>query len=108
MAPPDEPGRVAGAFERGRWRHEPGRPSTLACRLLPLYNETERRRHEVRPGLTGLAQGRGRNRLTWQQRFAHDIEYVDKWTLWLDSRILMDTVPAVLRGRETETEFGST
>ena len=79
---------------------------SLPVDYLPLYDERERRRHDVRPGVTGLTQVLGRNRLTWQQRFACDIEYVDNYTLWLDFRILMGTVPAVLRGRETETELG--
>ncbi len=79
------------------------RPLLVDYLPLPLYDERERRRHDVRPGVTGLAQVLGRNRLNWPQR-AYDIEYVDNWTLWLDFRILMGMVPAVLRGRETETE----
>jgi lipopolysaccharide/colanic/teichoic acid biosynthesis glycosyltransferase len=80
----------------------------LPVDYLPLYNETEGRRHEVRPGLTGLAQVSGRNRLNWQERFALDVQYVDGWTIWLDLKILARTLSAVIRGRGVEAKTGFT
>ena len=74
-------------------------PRPLPVAYLPLYDETQRRRHEVRPGLTGLAQIHGRNRLTWEERFAYDVDYVDHLSLWLDLRIIGRTVWVVIRGR---------
>lgn len=59
----------------------------------------QQRRHHVRPGLTGLAQVRGRNALAWSERVALDLEYVDRWSLWLDLWILWQTVGTVLSGR---------
>jgi lipopolysaccharide/colanic/teichoic acid biosynthesis glycosyltransferase len=83
-------------------------PRPLPVDYLPLYNEKERRRHEVRPGLTGLAQVSGRNRLNWQERFALDVQYVDERTTWLDLKILARTLSAVIRGRGVEAETGFT
>jgi sugar transferase EpsL len=73
-------------------------PRPLLMEYLPLYNATQRRRHDVRPGITGWAQVKGRNALTWEQRFAYDVEYVERLSLWLDLRILVLTVAKVLRG----------
>jgi lipopolysaccharide/colanic/teichoic acid biosynthesis glycosyltransferase len=83
-------------------------PRPLPVDNLPLYNETERRRHEVRRGLTGLAQVSGRNRLNWQERFALDVQYFDGWTIWLDLKILARTLSAVIRGRGVEAKTGFT
>ena len=83
-------------------------PRPLLVDYLPLYNETERRRHDVRPGLTGLAQVSGRNRLNWQERFALDVQYVDEWTTWLDLKILARTLSAVIRGLGVESQTGFT
>jgi lipopolysaccharide/colanic/teichoic acid biosynthesis glycosyltransferase len=83
-------------------------PRPLPVDYLPLYNETERRRHEVRPGLTGLAQVSGRNRLNWQERFALDVQYVEEWTTWLDLKILARTLSAVVRSRGVEALTGFT
>jgi lipopolysaccharide/colanic/teichoic acid biosynthesis glycosyltransferase len=83
-------------------------PRPLLVDYLPLYNETERRRHEVRPGITGLAQISGRNRLNWQERFALDVRYVDEWTTSLDLKILALTVVAVIRGRGIDALTGFT
>jgi sugar transferase EpsL len=74
-------------------------PRPLLMEYLDLYTPEQARRHEVRPGLTGLAQVAGRNALSWQDRFALDVWYVDHWSLWLDARILARTVWAVLRRR---------
>jgi len=63
-----------------------------------LYERWQRRRLSMRPGLTGLGQIRGRHRLSFEQWMACDLEYIDTWTLWLDIRILLRTIPAVLKG----------
>ena len=70
-------------------------PRPLLVRYLPRYNAEQRRRHEVRPGLTGLAQVNGRNAISWEQKFAYDVEYVDNITFWGDVKILFLTVKKV-------------
>ncbi|MBO9038818.1 MULTISPECIES: sugar transferase [Curtobacterium] len=72
-------------------------PRPTLCRYLELYTAEESRRHDVLPGLTGLAQVRGRNALPWPERLRSDVEYVDTVTLGLDLRILLRTVVIVLR-----------
>ena len=72
-------------------------PRPLAVQYLPWYNEQEKRRHSVRPGLTGLAQVHGRNATTWEERFSYDITYVDKITFIGDIKILFQTVATVFR-----------
>lgn len=72
-------------------------PRPLLMRYLPRYSPEQARRHEVRPGLTGLAQISGRNALTWERRLELDVEYVDHHTLRGDLRILAATVGKVLR-----------
>lgn len=67
-------------------------PRPLLVEYLPMYNETERRRHEVRPGLTGYAQVKGRNSITWEEKFALDVEYVDKISFFFDVKIVFMTV----------------
>ncbi len=71
-------------------------PRPLLVSYLPLYNEKQKRRHEVRPGLTGLAQINGRNTLNWEDRFNLDIYYVDNITFINDSKILLKTFKKVL------------
>ena len=66
-------------------------PRPLLVRYLPYYTKDERRRHDVRPGLTGLAQVNGRNALGWEARFAYDLEYVDHLSLGMDLKILFLT-----------------
>ena len=63
-------------------------PRPLLMEYLPLYSAEQRRRHRVRPGLTGLAQVSGRNALGWDEKFALDLRYVDQWSMALDLRIL--------------------
>ncbi|CAN5161825.1 sugar transferase [soil metagenome] len=75
-------------------------PRPLYARYLPYYTPTERRRHEVRPGITGLAQVTGRNSLDWDTRLAMDARYVDEMSLALDLRILALTVVRVLQGAD--------
>lgn len=72
-------------------------PRPLLVKYLPLYNEEQKRRHQVRPGLTGYAQVNGRNSLTWEQKFEDDVEYVDNISLVLDIKILIRTVTTVLK-----------
>lgn len=72
-------------------------PRPLMVDYLELYSSEQARRHDVRPGLTGLAQVSGRNGLSWEDKFALDVEYVDTRTLGLDLRILAQTVSTVLR-----------
>lgn len=72
-------------------------PRPLLVKYLPYYTEEERHRHDVRPGLTGLAQVNGRNALGWEDRFAYDLEYVEKCSLLMDLKILGMTVGKVLK-----------
>ncbi|MEV6928840.1 sugar transferase [Dactylosporangium sp. NPDC051485] len=72
-------------------------PRPLPVSYLSRYSDEQRRRHDVRPGITGLAQVRGRNALSWEQKFAYDLEYVRNRSLGLDLRILAETVRTVLR-----------
>ena len=71
-------------------------PRPLLVEYLPYYTGNERHRHDVRPGLTGLAQINGRNTLTWEQKFAYDLEYVQHISFITDLRILLGTVGKVL------------
>ena len=73
-------------------------PRPLLMDYLPRYDAEQARRHEVKPGLTGLAQINGRQELDWARRFEHDVWYVDHWSLGLDLRILAATVREVIRG----------
>lgn len=75
-------------------------PRPLLVKYLPRYNEQQRRRHEVRPGLTGLAQVNGRNLLSWEERFRLDVEYVDHITFRGDVKIMLDTVVKAFIRRE--------
>lgn len=72
-------------------------PRPLLVEYLPYYTEEERHRHDVRPGLTGLAQVNGRNTLTWEEKFGYDIEYVSDISLINDLRILFKTVEKVFK-----------
>ncbi|MEA5121855.1 MAG: sugar transferase [Propionibacterium sp.] len=87
-------------------------PRPLLVQYLERYTPEQARRHEVRPGITGLAQTMGRNALSWEQKFAYDIEYVDHRALRVDLQILLRTVATVLKrngisetGGITMTEF---
>lgn len=72
-------------------------PRPLAVSYLPYYNEKEKHRHDVRPGLTGLAQINGRNALNWEERFKYDIEYVNNITFMNDIKIFFKTFIKVLK-----------
>lgn len=87
-------------------------PRPLLVRYLPRYTEFQSRRHEVRPGLTGYAQVNGRNAITWEQKFEHDVYYVDNISFVLDVKIFFDTIGSVLKkdgisqaGEATMEEF---
>lgn len=81
-------------------------PRPLLVEYLPLYSAEQARRHEVRPGVTGWAQVNGRNAISWEQKFALDIWYVDNQSLWLDIRILFLTILRIIR-RNDVTAPGS-
>ena len=90
-------------------------PRPLLVKYLPLYSAGQRRRHDVRPGLTGLAQVSGRNAISWEERFAYDVAYAENVTFLGDLRILARTVATVLRrsgvhaeGEATMPEFQGT
>ena len=72
-------------------------PRPLLMDYLPLYDDSQGRRHEVKPGITGWAQVNGRNTINWEQKFEHDVWYVDNQSLWLDIRILWMTVLKVFK-----------
>lgn len=75
-------------------------PRPLLTWFLPLYDEYQIRRHEVRPGITGWAQVNGRNTVTYGQKFKYDVWYVDHLTMWLDIKILWMTVMNVLKRKD--------
>lgn len=90
-------------------------PRPLLVSYLDLYSPEQARRHEVRPGITGLAQVKGRNTLSWESRFKLDVEYVDRRNIRLDLRILIGTVKSVFlreginqSGHATMTPFTGT
>ena len=73
-------------------------PRPLLMEYLPLYTAEQARRHDVKPGLTGLAQVMGRHNVDWEDRFAYDLHYVDHRSFRLDAFILLRTIPAALQG----------
>lgn len=83
-------------------------PRPLLVEYLPRYNEEQRHRHDVRPGLTGLAQVRGRNSLTWEEKFRDDVEYMNHVTFLTDMKILLDTVKVVLKRSGISSDTSST
>jgi lipopolysaccharide/colanic/teichoic acid biosynthesis glycosyltransferase len=87
-------------------------PRPLFVKYLPLYSPEQMRRHNVTPGITGWAQVNGRNALTWDEKFALDLWYVDHWSFWLDIKILFLTLWKALKregisqpGHATMEEF---
>ena len=83
-------------------------PRPLLMSYLPLYSAEQARRHEVRPGLTGLAQVEGRNLVDWPTRLACDVEYVDTWTIGGDIKIMFRTLAAVVRRTGVSAEGEAT
>ena len=83
-------------------------PRPLMVKYLTLYSEKQKRRHDVRPGLTGLAQISGRNAITWTERFNKDIEYVDNISLKLDMYIFLKTIYYVLKREGINSDTSAT
>ena len=78
-------------------------PRPLLVRYLPYYTMEELRRHDVRPGITGLAQINGRGNLQWEERFRYDLQYVDNVSLILDLKIVLKTIKKVFKQEGTST-----
>ncbi|WP_338453377.1 sugar transferase [Niallia oryzisoli] len=83
-------------------------PRPLLVQYLPLYNDHQKRRHEVRPGLTGLAQVCGRNSIGWEDKFNLDVQYVDNVSLILDWKIIFLTITKVLKREGIHSENTAT
>lgn len=81
-------------------------PRPLLVQYLPYYTETERHRHDIRPGLTGLAQVNGRNSIKWDSRLAYDVEYVNHITLLEDVKIIIQTIGKVLNHSDIAVDTG--
>ena len=79
-------------------------PRPLLVSYLPYYNQEEKHRHDVRPGLTGLAQVNGRNNLTWEQKFAYDLEYVHNISFGMDLKVIFTTIEKVLKRSDVQTD----
>ena len=83
-------------------------PRPLLVKYIPRYTPEQRRRHDVRPGLTGIAQINGRNTITWEERFTYDIEYVDSISFIGDIKIILGTVKAVFNRSGITSETSAT
>lgn len=83
-------------------------PRPLLVQYLPLYNDKQRRRHEVRPGLSGYAQVNGRNTVTWDEKFDLDVEYVDKITFIGDVKIIINTVIKAVKREGISSDSSAT
>lgn len=83
-------------------------PRPLLVRYLPRYNEEQRHRHDVKPGLTGWAQVNGRNAISWEEKFAYDVEYVKKMNFLFDMKILCLTVYKVIQRADINSASSAT
>ena len=83
-------------------------PRPLLVEYLPLYSEEHMKRHNVRPGITGYAQVNGRNNISWTKKFELDVYYVENFSLWLDIKILFQTVAKVLGQADINQEGNAT
>lgn len=83
-------------------------PRPLLMEYLPLYNEEQAKRHNVRPGITGYAQVNGRNAISWEKKFELDTWYVENQSLWLDFKIMLKTVKKVLAKDDISAEGEAT
>ena len=83
-------------------------PRPLLVQYLPLYNEEQKHRHDVLPGLTGLAQVNGRNSISWQEKFVYDVKYVTNITLFGDIAIIIKTVLKVIKKSDINSENDAT
>ena len=79
-------------------------PRPLLIEYLPLYNSSQKKRHDVRPGLTGLAQVNGRNAISWKKKFEYDISYIQNVSFWGDLIILFKTVLKVIRKSDISSQ----
>jgi lipopolysaccharide/colanic/teichoic acid biosynthesis glycosyltransferase len=83
-------------------------PRPLLVKYLPLYNEEQRRRHLVRPGLTGWAQVNGRNAISWEEKFRLDVEYVDNISFAMDLKVIFTTVGKIFKREGISSETSAT
>ena len=83
-------------------------PRPLLVQYLPLYNEVQHRRHEVRPGISGWAQCHGRNAISWKEKFELDVWYVDHCTLWVDLEIIFYTIKNVVMRKNINSDNAAT
>ena len=83
-------------------------PRPLLTKYLPLYNEKQYRRHEVRPGMSGYAQTHGRNNTTWEERFDMDVYYIEHITFLGDIKIIIDTVLSVVKREGIDSDETAT
>lgn len=83
-------------------------PRPLLVEYLPLYNKTQKRRHDVKPGITGWAQVNGRNAISWEQKFEYDLWYVDNQSFWLDMKILWLTFLKVVKRSDISSNSSAT
>lgn len=83
-------------------------PRPLLVEYLPLYSEEQRRRHEVRPGLSGWAQCHGRNSISWAEKFKLDVWYVDHCSLWTDIRVVFRTIMKVFKRADISSATSAT
>ncbi|MFN6946151.1 MAG: sugar transferase [Cytophagaceae bacterium] len=83
-------------------------PRPLLMEYLDLYNSRQFQRHNVKPGITGLAQVSGRNRLSWEEKFNYDLEYIDNLTLWMDIKILFLTLFRIFNAGDVNAGNGHT
>ena len=83
-------------------------PRPLLVQYLPLYNKRQHKRHNVRPGITGLAQINGRNSISWEEKFEYDVQYAEKISFYEDIRILFETVFKVFKREGINSENSAT
>ena len=83
-------------------------PRPLLVQYLPLYNKSQRRRHNVKPGITGLAQINGRNSISWEEKFEYDVQYVETLSFRNDIDILFKTIFKVFRCEDIHSETSAT
>ena len=81
-----------------------GGPRPLIVQYLPLYNETQKKRHSVRPGITGWAQVNGRNAISWKNKFEYDVWYAENCSFLLDVKILLLTVKKVITKSDVNSD----
>ena len=83
-------------------------PRPLLIEYLPLYNEKQKKRHDVKPGITGWAQVNGRNAISWEQKFEYDVWYVEHQSFWLDMKILWMTFLKVVKRSDISSDTAAT